>query len=426
MRREITIASLVLALGAFAAAEQPRVVSEAGQSQQQNQRSSVEITQQPRVETASDNSATVTWSTNVQAGTRVRYGTDRNNLSQTATAPWGGVTHRVELKNLRPNTTYYFQAVSEHASGSGTSANSDISQFRTSGNGQQAQYGDRDRDNHGNRDNDNDHDRDNANYQDRDHHGDRDHDNDHDRNNASYDNRDHRNNGRDDNVDIIAGPVVQNLRPNAATLWWQTDNVAANDVVYGTDPNNLSQRAYERGGSKDHTADLDNLQPGRTYYYKILRRDGSVRTTGQFGTPGQNGYRGSNQTYPQNGQYNQGQYNQGQYNQGAYNQGITNGPIIETIGPNNATIAWTTNTQSSSIVRYGTDPNSLTQTAQGSWSASGHRVTLNNLRPNTRYFFEVISTQAPQRGGAVAASNPGQFQTLSAGQTAMTIRQPQF
>ena len=406
MKRELKIASLVLALGAFAGAEQPRTEPITGQSQQQNQRQNVEITQQPRVENATDNSAIIAWTTNVQAGARVKYGTDRNNLSQTATAPWGAITHRVELKNLRPNTTYFYQVISEHASGTGTSATGSIDQFRTSGNGQQAQYGQP-----GYRENDRDNDRDrdrnnNVNYG---HARDRD------------DNRNYDNNGRygsRDNVEIIAGPVVQNLTPNAATLWWQTDNTAANDVVYGTDPNHLNQRAYERGGSRDHTAELDNLQPARTYYYKILRRDGSVRTTGQFGTPG--GYSGDNRGYNQN--YPQ----QGQYNQGQYNQGITNGPVIETIGPNNATIAWTTNAQSSSIVRYGTDPNSLTQTTQGPWSSSAHRVMLNNLRPNTRYFFEVISSQAPQQGGATVASNPGQFQTLSPGQSAMTIRQPQY
>ena len=411
MRRDMMIASLVLALGAFAAAETPRVAPETGQTQQQNQRTSVEITQQPRVESTGDNSATVMWSTNVQAGSRIRYGTDRNNLSQTATAPWGGVTHRVELKNLQPNTTYYYQVISEHASGSGTSATSNIDQFRTGRNGQQAQYGDR------NDDHDRDHDRDNARYQDR--------DNNRNGDNRGYD-RDHDQYGTD-NVAIVAGPVVQNLTPSGATLWWQTNSTAANDVVYGTDPNNMNQRAYERGGSKDHTAELDNLQPGRTYYYKILRRDGSIRTTGQFNTPGgQYGYNNNryNQNYPQT----QGQYPGGS-NQGNgryYNQGITNGPIIETVGPNNATIAWTTNAQSSSIVRYGMDPNSLTQTAQGPWSSNGHRVQLNNLRPNTRYFFEVISTQAPQRGGGATVSNTGQFQTLSPGQAAMTIRQPSF
>ena len=404
MRRDMTIASLVLALGAFAAAETPRVAPEPGQSQQQNQRTNVEITQQPRVENTGDNSATVMWSTNVQAGSRIRYGTDRNNLSQTATAPWGGVTHRVELKNLRPNTTYYYQVISEHASGSGTSATSNIDQFRTGANGQQAQYGDRDHDR----------DHDNARYQDRDHNRNGD--------NRGYD-RDHDEYGGPDNVAIVAGPVVQNLTPNNATLWWQTNNTAANDVVYGTDPNNLNQRAYERGGSKDHTAELDNLQPGRTYFYKILRRDGSIRTTGQFSTPGgQYGYNNGryNQNYPQTqGGYNQGAYNNGRY----YNQDITNGPIIETVGPNNAVIAWTTNAQSSSVVRYGTDPNSLTQTAQGPWSSGGHRVQLNNLQPNTRYYFAVISAQ---RGTAASVSNTGQFQTLNPGQAAMTIRQPTF
>jgi hypothetical protein len=409
MNKHFKIAGLVLALGSFAAAA-PLANPAAGQSQQQNRNTAVQITQEPRVEHADGNSASIAWTTNVQAGTRVKYGTNPNNLSQSATAPWGALTHRVELKNLQPNTTYYFQAISENASGSGTSATSSVSQFRTNPNGQQGynqgqynnQYGQNDRDH------------------------DRDHDRDAD--DRRYSNNDDRrySNGPD-NVVIVAGPVVQNLNPNRATLWWQTNNTAANDVFYGTDPNHMDQRAYERGGSKDHTADLDNLQPGRVYYYQIRRRDGSIRTTGQFATPG--GYYGSNRngnygSYPNTPQ--QGGYPppQGGYQNGGYpGQMITRGPIIETLGPNNATIAWTTNTQASSIVRYGTNPNALTQTAQGPWSAATHRVVLNNLQPNTRYYFDVISTQAPQRGGGVASSNTGQFQTLNAGQSAMNVSQ---
>jgi len=40
-------------------------------------------------------------------------------MSKLAEAPWGAATyHRVELKNLQPGTTYYFQAETGQAAGS--------------------------------------------------------------------------------------------------------------------------------------------------------------------------------------------------------------------------------------------------------------------------------------------------------------------
>jgi hypothetical protein len=91
----------------------------------------VQITKGPVVEHVSLDSATIAWSTNVNAGTVLKYGIDPKNLTQTAEAPWGGITHRVHLNNLQPNTTYYFQAQSAQGQGTGTSAVSSVSQFKT-------------------------------------------------------------------------------------------------------------------------------------------------------------------------------------------------------------------------------------------------------------------------------------------------------
>jgi hypothetical protein len=75
--------------------------------------------------------AVIAWSTNVNAGTLLRYGTDPDHLDQSASMPWGGITHRVNLRNLSPGTTYYFQAESAEGQGTGTSARSQISNFVT-------------------------------------------------------------------------------------------------------------------------------------------------------------------------------------------------------------------------------------------------------------------------------------------------------
>jgi len=98
----------------------------------------VKITKGPTVEYASADKAVIAWSTNEPSGTLLHYGTDRNNLSQTAQAPWGGTTHRVDLKNLQANTNYFFKFESEHGEGTGTEAESQIFGFRTPASNAQA------------------------------------------------------------------------------------------------------------------------------------------------------------------------------------------------------------------------------------------------------------------------------------------------
>ncbi|HEY7404030.1 MAG TPA: fibronectin type III domain-containing protein [Candidatus Angelobacter sp.] len=91
----------------------------------------VQITNGPVVEVVTDTSAQIAWSTNVNCGTTLRYGIDPSHLDQSAGMPWGGLTHRVTLKDLRPNTTYYFKAESGEGQGTGTRAETSQSSFQT-------------------------------------------------------------------------------------------------------------------------------------------------------------------------------------------------------------------------------------------------------------------------------------------------------
>ena len=91
----------------------------------------VEIVHGPVVESVTDTTAVIAWSTNVNAGTVLHYGTDVNHLDQIASMPWGGLTHRVNLKDLKPDTKYYFKAESAQGQGSGTTAVAPQSFFRT-------------------------------------------------------------------------------------------------------------------------------------------------------------------------------------------------------------------------------------------------------------------------------------------------------
>ena len=95
---------------------------------------------------------------------------------------------------------------------------------------------------------------------------------------------------------------------------------------------------------------------------------------------------------------------------------ITDGPRVEGTGPTWAVIAWTTNTGGSSIIRYGTDANNLSQTAKSGYAdnektkAQNHRVHLKNLKPNTKYFFQVDSGQG-EGTGTEAKSSVAEFTT---------------
>lgn len=91
----------------------------------------VQITNGPVVENVTDTTAQIAWSTNVNSGTALRYGTDPSHLDLTVGMPWGGLTHRVTIKDLKPNTTYYFKAESGQGQGTGTQAETAQSSFQT-------------------------------------------------------------------------------------------------------------------------------------------------------------------------------------------------------------------------------------------------------------------------------------------------------
>jgi hypothetical protein len=84
---------------------------------------------------------------------------------------------------------------------------------------------------------------------------------------------------------------------------------------------------------------------------------------------------------------------------------IVTGPALESATQNTAIIRWTANTGRGTtvhygIVRYGTDPGNLDQTARSPnrWSKSlpnmTYRVRVDGLTPGTTYYFTVDAAQA--------------------------------
>ncbi len=105
--------------------------------------SRVRIVQGPTLESSTDTSAIVRWTTNSVAGTTVRYGVvhfgvDPRHLSQVAKSQnrWNrglpSMIYRVQVDNLEPGLTYYYSVETSDANGvSEGGINSARQQFTT-------------------------------------------------------------------------------------------------------------------------------------------------------------------------------------------------------------------------------------------------------------------------------------------------------
>lgn len=101
----------------------------------------------------------------------------------------------------------------------------------------------------------------------------------------------------------------------------------------------------------------------------------------------------------------------------AQDQQISNGPVAEYISESNCTIGWSTRASGTMVLRYGTDRTKMIRTAAavGSKDGRNYHAQLDNLTPNTRYFFQVFNA-----GDAI--SGIGTFQTVAQGDSPVTSK----
>ncbi len=107
----------------------------------------VEITKAPELELATDHLTIIRWTTNNPGGSDVHYGivhygTDPQDLSQTAKSPirlnqgHPYTTFRVRMEGLKPRTTYYYRVTSEESNGKNDGVTSAVKKFTTPGPGE--------------------------------------------------------------------------------------------------------------------------------------------------------------------------------------------------------------------------------------------------------------------------------------------------
>jgi len=221
--------------------------------------------------------------------------------------------------------------------------------------------------------------------------------------------------GNSQSLQITNGPVIETADDHSATIAWSTNAASSSRVWYGTDVNNLTQLAesgYSSGNT--HRVQLTNLRAGTIYYFEVESGQGR-RTPGEAESEGVLSFRttGSGERPIRNQRPVLAQADAGAAADATVK--ITNGPVVEAVTDNTATIAWSTNRRGSSRVTYGTDRNNLTQLGEAPWGRGGltHRVELKNLQPNTTYYFLVETGQAQGTGGEVESQTVQSFTTKS-------------
>jgi hypothetical protein len=301
-----------------------------------------QITQGPSESNITGNSAEISWTTNVKGSSTIEYGTDRNNLNQTAHGGWGGPEHKVTLRGLQPNTTYYYRVLSTEGKVTGTGAIARVDSFTTGSAGSTGS-------NSGG--------------------------------NSSGSNP--------KEIQITSGPTVQNVSDKSAEVYWVTNTKGSSTVQYGTDPNNLVNTAHGGWGGPEHRTRLGNLHPGTTYYYRVLSKDalgsgddvnGTVQSFQTSGTPSSTAATTATTTTTAGTTVS---------TVGVSNAMITAGPYVRSVSRNNAEIFWTSNAATPSTVFFGTDRNNLNMMAQSPTSSTTHSVVIPNLQPDTTYYVRV-------------------------------------
>jgi serine protease AprX len=168
---------------------------------------------------------------------------------------------------------------------------------------------------------------------------------------------------------ITLGPTVNPITHNSATISWETDDFSTSLVRFGKTLDYELGEIYDDYMDTYHSIELTQLDPTTKYYYRVESTD-DEGASAQIGD--QNNYFTTHETPD------------------------TTKPVISNIEiilltDTSCTIVWETDEKSTSWVDYGQGNPGTLPSVEGDEDVLFHNVTLIELKPSTKYFYQVRS-----------------------------------
>ncbi|MBI2462801.1 MAG: fibronectin type III domain-containing protein [Candidatus Spechtbacteria bacterium] len=177
----------------------------------------------------------------------------------------------------------------------------------------------------------------------------------------------------DTTAPVISAVDAVNKGETFASIIWTTDEAATSQVEYGLTSAYGATTTENTDLVTSHGVRLTGLTANTTHHYRVISKDGSNNsTTGGDNTFSTTLAAGVDATAP-------------------VVSTVTISPIYST----QATVTWTTNEQSTSIVDYSTDL-SFASSKQDTSIGTSHSVTITGLTPNTAYKARVRSVDSAE------------------------------
>lgn len=109
IRDRFALLTMVVTVANLGWPQNPKTLTGANQEGAGQHVREVKVTNGPVVQSLTDTTALITWSTNLSTETLLRLGTRPDRLDQVAKGHRRGLTHQIQLNYLAPDTTYYYR-----------------------------------------------------------------------------------------------------------------------------------------------------------------------------------------------------------------------------------------------------------------------------------------------------------------------------
>lgn len=181
---------------------------------------------------------------------------------------------------------------------------------------------------------------------------------------------------------VISAVTASGMTGTSATITWTTDQPSSSQVKYGTTTTLGSSTGVNTTLVTNHSVALSGLTPGATYSYAVI----SANSAQSSSTSGTSTFTTTTAPAP-----------------------VISNVAATTIGATSASITWTTDQPTSSLVNYGVTTSYGSSSSLNSTMVTSHSVALTGLTAATSYNLSVVSANA---AGSSASSANSSFSTL--------------